>query len=176
MTAASVRRRRRPRILCIGLTFFPLSLPSVPPLLSRHWTENVLVCGPRKPRKRGRSPAIQRGKGRWGRREGDLERTPTRHAAAAMMRKDGEEGRGDNAKVESNCDESSLACGRQGGNVVLPGPVCRLLRPKCETEALSDILDCNCRRKEHAPLSKIRREGREKKMILFGSGFRLSAV
>ena len=55
-----------PRILSIGLTFLPLSVlrPPLLSFLSRHWTENVLVCGLRKPRKRGRSPAFRRGKGR----------------------------------------------------------------------------------------------------------------
>ena len=56
--------------------------------------------------------------------------------------------------------------GEQGDVVLVRWRRRRARRPKCETEALSDILDCNCRRervKEHAPLSKIRRKRRKER-------------
>ena len=103
---------------------------------------------------------------RFGEGKADGEgRRETSNASAALEGKDGGvEGEEATTKVESKCG-GILACHR----------VERRRRssqtdgcPKCETEALSDISDCNCRReregrKEHAPLSKIRRKRRKER-------------
>ena len=150
------RRPRReasgvlPRIPCIGLTFFPPSLPLRPPssvllsFLSRHWTENVLVCGPRKPRKRGRPTAIRRGKGRCRKRRG--KRREGGREEGGNVGKDGG-GRGDNNKSEVKIPPSSRSTTRSSLSVQFRWlRRRRRRRPKCETEALSDISDCNCSR------------------------------
>ena len=129
------RRPRReasgvlPRIPCFGLTFFPPSLPLRPPssvllsFLSRHWTENVLVCGPRKPRKRGRPTAIRRGKGRCRKRRGKRREGGREEGTSEEMEEEG----ATTTKVKSKflprqgaqrgrpCPSNSDGCGGGGG-------------------------------------------------------------
>ena len=139
----------------------PVLLRPLLSFLSRHWTENVLVCGPRKPRKRGRSPAIRRGKGRWRTKEG---RRETSNANAARGKEKMEESK--EKKWSQNATESSLVIAVNKGTTsffpVRPTAAASKMRNRSIIRYIGLQLQRRGRkkegRKEHAPLSKIGRK------------------